>query len=165
MSSQLVESGLTVLAFSRKTLLGMLEDVPEHQWVHQPIPHANHAAWIAGHLAHTDHYFLTAVAGQPASIPAEWDELFGMGSAPTADAARYPSPTELRDYLGSLRQTLQAWFAGLDERDANASLPEELRMFAPTVGALTHSLAWHEGLHTGQLTVVRKSLGIAPKFG
>ena len=165
MSNKLVEGGLTVMAFSRKALLGMLEDVPEEQWAHQPIPHANHAAWITGHLAHTDNFFLTAVAGRTTKIPGEWDELFGMGSVPTPELKRYPAPADLRDFLGSLRADLVAWFQSLDERTAQAPLPEELRMFAPSKGALANSIAWHEGMHTGQLTVVRKSLGIAPKFG
>jgi len=165
MSKTIVESGLIVLTFSRKALLGMLEDVPEDRWTHQPIASANHAAWIAGHLAHTDNYFLTAVAGMATRIPADWDELFGMGSQPVDDPSAYPSPAFLRDHLGARREELIAWFRSLTDAQARAPLPEALLSFAPTFGQLAHSLAWHEGMHTGQLTVVRKSLGIAPKFG
>ena len=37
-----------------------------------------------------------------------------------------------------------------------------LGTFAANLGMLMTSIAWHEGLHAGQLTVVRKSLGLAP---
>jgi uncharacterized damage-inducible protein DinB len=165
MSSTMIEGGLIVLEFSRRALLGMLEDIPKDRWVHQPITTANHAAWIVGHLAHTDNFFLTSVAGRPSQIPAEWDSLFGMGSQPVGDASAYPNSAELKDQLRARREDLIAWLRGLSEAQAQSELPEELRVFAPSVGALPNSIAWHEGMHTGQLTVVRKSLGIAPKFG
>jgi hypothetical protein len=44
-------------------------------------------------------------------------------------------------------------------------LPKELETFARSYGGMMCSIAWHEGVHAGQLTVVRKSLGLAPKFG
>lgn len=165
MSNDWIESGLTVMAFARRALLGFLEDVPEDKWVHQPIPGGNHTAWIVGHLASTDHYFLTTVGGAKPKLPAGWEELFGMGSVPTADQGRYPSPAELRDFLGAIREDLTGWYGQLDEAEALTPLPEDLKMFAPHVGGLGSSIAWHEGMHTGQLTVVRKSLGFAPKFG
>ncbi|HRX85345.1 MAG TPA: DinB family protein [Phycisphaerae bacterium] len=165
MSNPMVEGGMTVLAFSRKALLGMLEDVPEEKWTHQPVTGGNHAAWIIGHIASTDNFFLTAVAGRESKLPAEWNELFGMGSTPTAELERYPAPAELRDKLAALRGDVLEWYGSLDERQAQAPLPEDLKMFAPCVGLLGNSMAWHEGLHTGQLTVVRRSLGIGPKFG
>ena len=44
-------------------------------------------------------------------------------------------------------------------------VPEEWNSFGANYGILMGTLAWHEGLHAGQLTVIRKSLGIVPKFG
>ncbi|MCB9849329.1 MAG: DinB family protein [Phycisphaerales bacterium] len=165
MASAVVESGLTVLAFAREATLGFLADIPEDKWCHQPVPGANHALWVVGHLAHTDNYFLTAIAGQASKIPADWDELFGMGSTPVGDASKYPNIAETRDYLCSLREGVLAWYGAMDEAQAATPTPDELKPFAPNFGQLAHSIAWHEGMHAGQITVVRKSLGIAPKFG
>lgn len=165
MAGTLIESGLTVLGFARRITLGLLEGIADDAVTHQPIPNANHALWVMGHLAHTDNYFLTAVASQPSKVPTEWDELFGMGSQPTADARRYPSRADLMDRLRARREDLIAWLRTLSDAQAARPLAKELQGFAPTFGSLAHSIAWHEGLHAGQLTVVRKSLGIAPLSG
>lgn len=164
MSGKSVQAGLAALEFSRRALLGFLEDVPEGKWCHQPIPGANHALWIVGHLAHTDNYFLTAVAGRESRVPADWDELFGMGSKPVGDPGKYPNPAAVKDVLRSRRDELLAWFSSLSDAQLAKPLEGDLAGFAPDHAALASSIAWHEGLHSGQLTVVRKSLGFAPKF-
>ena len=60
------------------------------------------------------------------------------------------------------------WIPYLDDHRAAAiaqPLPDDIKGFAANHATLMTTLAWHEGLHAGQLTIVRKSLGIAPKFG
>lgn len=165
MSMRAIDATLATLEFSRGATLGFLEDIPEDKWCHQPIPGANHAAWIAGHIASTDNYFLTSLAGQASSVPAEWDDLFGMGSTPKNDPSVYPSPAELRDQLQTRRDGLTAWLKSLSDAQLAKPLEGDLARFAPNYAALAGSIAWHEGMHAGQLTLVRKSLGIGPKFG
>lgn len=165
MNSKLLESGLTVLNFARKNTLSFLEDVPEDKWCHCPIPGANHAMWIAGHLAHSDNFFVSSLAAQASKVPQAWDDLFGMGSKPQSDPAIYPQPAEMREIMAERREALLAWYRSLNEAKLIEPLPEDWRPFAPDFIGLAHSIAWHEGLHAGQLTVVRKGLGLAPKFG
>lgn len=165
MSSKLLDNGLAVMEFARNNTLAFLEDVPEEKWGHQPAPNANHAMWIIGHLAVTDDYFLTNLAGRDSKLPADWSGLFGMGSQPQGDLSAYPSPSDVRDQLRPRREELFSWFKSLSEEKLIEPLTDDWKQFAPNYIGLASSLAWHEGLHAGQLTVVRKSLGIAPKFG
>ncbi len=44
-------------------------------------------------------------------------------------------------------------------------LTDDLQSFAPSHAALIPTIAWHEGMHIGQLTVIRKSLSLDPVFG
>lgn len=165
MAVSALDLGLGALALSRRTLLSLLEDVPPDKLCHQPIPGGNHALWIAGHLAGTDDFFLNAVAGQPPKLPPHHKELFGMGSKPTPDPRAYPPFEEIKNRLGERREALVSWLKSLNPRKLDEPLPENLKMFASSHAALPASMAWHEGLHSGQLTVIRRSLGIGPKFG
>lgn len=165
MSHQLVDSGVAVLDFARSNTLSFLADVPEDKWCHQAIAGANHALWVVGHLAVVDDYFISSFGGQDSRLPEAWGELFGMGSTPSSDASAYPRPAEIRDALGSRRADLIAWFESLSDDKLVAPLSGDWEKFAPNTVGLAFSIAWHEGLHAGQLTVVRKSLGLAPKLG
>lgn len=165
MSRALLESGLTNLEFARRFTFSLLEDISEDQWCHQPVVDGNHAAWVVGHLASTDDFFLSTLSGRPSGLPDKWKELFGMGSKPTPDLAGYPSPAELKSKLSGCREDFVAWLKSLDEKKLLSPLPGDLQSFAPSHVAMCGTLAWHEGLHAGQLTMIRKSLGIGPKLG
>ena len=165
MAHQLLEAGLTTMEFARGNTFSFIEEVPEDKWCHQPIPDCNHTAWIVGHLAATDDYFLSTLSGRPSCLPERFKELFAMGSKPVGDSSAYPSPSELKAKLSGCREDLVAWLKSLDETKLLSPLPGDLANFAPSHAALCPVLAWHEGLHGGQLTMIRKALGIAPKFG
>lgn len=155
--------GLATLAFARKQTLAFLEDITQAQAVHQPFPGANHAAWIAGHIAWADDFFLTTLKPRKAVLPETYTKLFGMGSTPTADASTYPKLEQLREKLSQLREEMVAWFGNMPEQQLHASLPKEFDGFAENFAMLMSTISWHEGMHAGQLTVLRKSLGMKPK--
>jgi uncharacterized damage-inducible protein DinB len=159
------ESGLAALEFARRVTLGLLEEFPEDKVLYQPFPGANHAVWIVGHIALTDDWFLTHLMPRTSKVPESWTKLFGQGSAPQTDPSAYPTVAELNDKLTDLRAELMDWFRSMSDEQLTTPLPEDWETFAPSYGGMMPSIAWHEGLHDGQLTVVRKSLGLAPKFG
>lgn len=163
MANSVRDIGLAGLKWSRNMTLGLLEDVPDDQLCVQPFPGANHALWVLGHLAWTDHYFVKEL-GKRAST-CEWDALFGMGSQPIADRAKYPSRGDLLGFAASRRGALLEWFGSMSESQLFTPLPKDWETFAPHYAGLMTATAWHEGLHAGQLTVVRKHLGLKPKFG
>jgi len=165
MAGGLKSAGLATLAFARRNTLRLFEDIPADQLLHQPVPGGNHALWIVGHLAYVDDMFMTGLMPRASKLPENWANLFGQGSVPSGDASTYPAIAEIRERGEALRGELVGWFESMSEEKLLAPLPEEWKPFAPTYGAMMSSLAWHEGLHAGQLSVVRRSLGIGPKFG
>ena len=48
----------------------------------------------------------------------------------------------------------------MDEQQLLTPLPDEMSSFAPNFAAVMSSIAWHEGFHAGQLSAVRRSLGL-----
>lgn len=165
MANKHFEIGKTVLEFAHRNLLNLLEDVPEDKLSHQPVKHGNHALWIVGHIANTDTFFATSLGKREPKTPPEFAGLFGMGSKPTPDAGAYPPLAVLKDALHAARADLLDWFAAMSDEELFSPLPDDYKHFAPHYAGLMPSLAWHEGLHTGQLTVIRRSLGLAPKYG
>jgi len=155
--------GLATLAFARKQTLAFLEDITQARAVHQPFAGANHAAWIAGHIVWEDDSILTTLKPRSSVLPATYPKLFANGSTPTADASAYPTLDQLREKLSQMREELVAWFSNMPEQQLLSPLPKEYAGFAENFAMLMSTLAWHEGLHAGQLTVIRKSLGMKPK--
>lgn len=164
MSRAVLEAGLSTMAFARKSLLALIEDVPAERLVHPPTPNGNHALWILGHLVWTDDFFLSGLSGSASLCSPHFVEQFGMGSTPVYRADAYPPLAELRTRAARHREGLEAYFRSLPDTRLNEALPEKYA-FAANYMSLPGVLAWHEGMHTGQLTVVRRSLGLAPKFG
>jgi hypothetical protein len=164
MANQTLETGLAVLRFARDKTLKLLQDFPTDRWTHQPFPDANHALWNAGHLAQTDDSVLVSFKKRASALPDDWGHLFGMGSKPTGNVRDYPGFSEVQAALGTLHEELLAWFGTMDETRLAEALPADWQSFAANYGVLMSALAWHEGLHTGQIIALRKSLGLAPKF-
>src|SRR5882757_4064639 len=71
------------------------------QWTFQVGPSCNHALWFAGHMTHTDNFFISIVAPERANDPAIFREKFGMGSTPTNQPADYPPPEQV---LAAMRE-------------------------------------------------------------
>ena len=156
--------GLATLAFARKQTLAFLEDITQAKAVHQPFAGANHAAWIAGHIAWADDFFLSTLKPRASVLPETYGKLFGNGSTPMADASAYPTLDRLRENLSHVREEMVAWFSNMTEQQLHSPLPKELSGFAENFAMLMSTLSWHEGMHAGQLTVIRKSLGMKPKL-
>ncbi len=164
MSNVIIENGMAALNFARNWTLELLSDIPQDKLTHQPCAGGNHALWIAGHIAYADDIFMTHVGNKPARFSDSWVKLFGMETTPQADAGVYPTLSELTNALADNREGLLAWFSSMGAEDLAKPLPEDWRSFAANQGILMSTIAWHEGLHAGQLTVVRKSLGLGRKF-
>jgi uncharacterized damage-inducible protein DinB len=135
------------------------------QWVHQVHPNCNHALWFAGHMATTDNFLLSLVAPERAKLPDGFQAKFGVGSQPTNDPAAYP-PSEsvlatMRERRSALLNTLEEFSDEELSRKTPAGAPE----FLPDFGSVFELAVWHEGLHAGQLTVVRRALGYPPVMG
>jgi hypothetical protein len=165
MARNVLEIGLAALTFARKVTTGLLEDIPEDQLMYQPTPTANHALWVMGHVAITDEFFLREAGRRQVKKLEAWKDLFFMGSTPKSSPADYPARSEIRDYLGVSRRDLMDWFKSLSEAELHAPLPQDFQTFGRSPAVLMTTIACHECVHAGQLTLVRKGLGIGPKFG
>ena len=156
-------AGMTSLAAVRKLIGDMVDSLPEDKLCHQPFEGGNHALWIMGHCAVSDDYFRCTIGETgAATAPEGWQEQFGHGSTPSADASTYPPAAEVRHIFDEARIAFTDWIESLDEAGLNKPMPDDWTGFAPNVAEFPAFVAAHEAMHLGQLMDVRKSLGMAP---
>ncbi len=165
MERQALDNGVSALNFARRVTLGLLEDLPDDKLLHRSLPDGNHALWLIGHILWDDDFFLTGLAHRPSKLPDGWNERFRTGSTPCDDVQAYPPRGALMDKITALRSELVGWFCSFGPHELAQPLPEAFARFGDSYGKLMSTLAWHEGLHAGQLTVIRKSLNLRPRFG
>ena len=159
------ERALATLALARNSLNALLEDIPEDKMLYSPIPGGNHALWIIGHLTAGDDFFAGMLDGQGKKLPQQYETAFGMGSKISNDPAAYPPVAEVKQHFAITHERFVQAYQAASEAALAEPLPEEMGGFVPDKLSLPMGLAFHEGLHTGQLTVIRRSLGLEPKFG
>ncbi len=164
MSEPIFEQGKAALAFSRGVLLSLFETIPDDKLCYQPFPKANHALWIAGHVAVTDLFFLSNLANREKDGFEAWKDTFFMGSTPRPEPTAYPTKADVLARFEANRAALLDWFGGMSKDQLSSALPEEVAFFAPNYGVLMSTIACHETMHAGQMTVVRKALGQDPAF-
>jgi len=132
------------------------------QWTFQAHPACNHALWFAGHMATSDNFFLSLVAPEKATQLPDFQARFGMGSQPTNDPAAYPSPESVQEVMRERRQALLAVLDSFSDEDLARKTPAGAPEFLPDVGSVFELAIWHEGQHSGQLSVARRALGHKP---
>ena len=135
------------------------------EWVYQIYPGANHALWFAGHMANTDNFLISLVTPEKARKAEEFADKFGMGSQPTNDAAHYPAPAAVLAEMRERRETLLGILEGLSDEQLSQATPQGAPDFLPDFASVFELAIWHEGVHRGQLTVVRRALGHPPLSG
>ena len=159
-----LQASLTALEYSRNFTNTLLAAIPADKYCYQPIAGANHALWIMGHLASIDAALLQMCGGPADARLPTLQPIFFMQSQPLPEPASYPPIAEVRTWFEETREALLTWYRGQDEQQLLLALPEPVKGIAPDRLHLVPRLAVHEATHAGQLTVIRKSLGLAPVF-
>lgn len=151
------------LVSARELSESLLADfqTPE-QWTKQVHPDCNHALWFVGHMAIVDNFLISLVSPEKAIDLAHLQPLFGMGSHPTANPSDYPNAAELLPIMRDRRKVLLEVLSQQTEADFAKPMPKGTPDFLPDVGSVFEMAIWHEGMHSGQLTVTRRAQGHQP---
>lgn len=135
-------------------------DFPADKALFQPSPTDNHMLWHMGHLAVNYDWFASAIDGK-SSIASKTDyERFGMGSKPVSDPAAYPSLPDVRRLYDTTWQRFIAAAESLSEADATRPACVESHGFLADRLDAVNKAAWHDGWHAGQVSGLRKALGL-----
>ena len=152
------------LLAARQTSEGFLADFKSPEdWVKQVHCEANHALWFAGHMGISDNFFISVVAPEKTKKNCEMETRFGMGSHPTNRAEDYPPAENVLAFMRERRTTLLQVLDTMSDEDLAKATPDGTPEFLSDVASVFEMAIWHEGLHSGQLSVTRRSLGFKPK--
>ena len=140
----------------------MIDDLRPEEWTHRPCDGANTAAWIVSHLIAIENGALARLSGGTSPVPLPEPDFmtrYGMGSADLGHS--YLDPATLVLLLDKQRDRLIEAVLKMPAEAFDG--PVESPMFK-NVGDAVATLAPHAGLHAGQISTIRRSLGKPATF-
>ena len=154
------------MAWTRQYSLQLIESVPSELWYVKPKNADTNLAWQVGHLAVSEYGLMLfrqrgRSPGDLEIMPGWLRKQFGRGTTPQDQTEKSPSPTELLDRLEAIHSQALEEAAALTA-DVLAE-PTEMPFtgFPIKLGALMFCPI-HEGIHAGQIGVLRRLHGLEP---
>jgi uncharacterized damage-inducible protein DinB len=162
----LLKLAIDQIVFAREYSVRLLEQTPTAEWFQQPTEGVTHVAWQVGHLAMAEYRLALERIRGPRSedtelISGEFFRLFGKDSAPDVAAAKYPKATDIRAVFDRVHQQTLRELATLDESELDKPVLKPHALAKTKFRALMWC-AQHEGVHAGQIGLLRRLLGHPP---
>lgn len=154
---------LELLKWTHALTLKLADGFNEQQMFYQSVPTDNHLLWTFGHLATAYSWFASLIDGKTADIPAEYGTIF-YTNKPTGDASAYPALAIVRAESEKAFARLVDAIANLSDADALKPAAAEAHGFVTNRLDAAYKAVWHEGWHQGQLSTLRRALGMKGVF-
>lgn len=141
--------------FVQERLLSALADLSEEEMLQRPMGLAP-VLWHVGHAA-LYNARLVRQAGEPITIPEEYERIFARGSSGDGSL---PPPARVLDFFREANQALLRLAAG--DLDRPAASPSRTYQ---TVGGGLLRMLYHAGYHLGKIMTLRALLGKSRLLG
>jgi hypothetical protein len=161
-----VTTALTNIEFARKYTLRFLESLPTSDWYRMPPGGITHIGWQVGHLAFSEYRLALERIRGPKLVDMNvfsesFLKSFGRDTVPDSNPVNCPSPDEIQSIFNRVHQMV------LEEVSAitDATLDEPPLTPHPLCSTKLDCLQWcshHEGVHAGQIALIRRLLGYPP---
>jgi hypothetical protein len=150
-----------LLTASQRMLHRYVDDLSPQEYLHRATPQSNCTAWIIGHLTLSDRGALKqlGVSDLPA-LPEGFEQRIVRDAAAAAKANDFGDVQALLPLFDQHRALLIEAVKRASASDLERPLAKPNPMFG-TVGQLAAFMALHAGVHAGQITMIRRSLGRA----
>jgi hypothetical protein len=149
-------------ALQTRLFNNVLESIEDLKGSERLSDHVNHLQWIAGHLTNSRYRF-TGLLGINGVFP--YAESYNDFTQPPPhnriiDASiKYPALTEIKKYWNELAADFVSRISGLSSEQLDAESPITVPT-GKTFLDLFSFLASHESYHIGQMSIIRKYLGL-----
>ena len=152
------------LKFAHQVLGKALGDFTDQNATKQSGAIVNHALWTYGHIAVSNGWFRSLLDGVMTPVPDPYNGLFGMGSTPTDEPAKYPPLAEVKKHFEASFEALVSTFERLSEDELAKPPIGDSGGMAPDRFAAVNRAGWHAAWHLGQITMLRRALGFKSMF-
>lgn len=147
---------IKLLKLIRKFVFGNLKDLDEKALLHIPKGFANNILWNAGHILTSQQVLHYGLGNQEIKIPKKYMALYRKGTSPK-DWTKTPDVEELKALLISTPEVLEEDYKKAIFNDFDSYIASN----GIDINNIEESIAFnnfHEGLHLGILTSLRKLL-------
>jgi hypothetical protein len=153
------------IVFARTYTQRFLDHTKREDWFRQPPSGITHIGWQIGHLAMAQYRMaLERIRGKLPEdtdlISDEFLTLFGKESVPQ-DPTEYPSLAEIQAVFDRVHQQVLKELPTLTDTDLDTSVLKPHSLVKTKLWALLWC-AQHEGVHAGQIGLLRRMLGYPP---
>lgn len=160
------DQALHQIRWARQYTRLLIESVPTELWYERPAGSPTHLAWQVGHLAVAQYGLMLfrqrgRSPGDLEIMPGWLRKQFGKGTTASETAAGMPAPEELLQLFDKIET--QSHLEAAQFTATQLAEPTEMPYTAYPIklGALLFCPI-HEGLHAGQIGLLRRLLGLAP---
>ena len=149
------------LAFTKNFVSRALSDLSDADLLVRPVPGANHIAWQLGHVISSERgMFSKNLSGDNyPELPAGFAERHSKENAASQDTKGWGTKAEYLALFNKVRDTTIAALDRLPEADLDKPVVGPASRIASTMGELFALASNHALMHTGQFSVVRRTLG------
>lgn len=143
--------------FTRNAALGTIASVPSDKWDQMPGTSSNNIRWNAGHIFVSAEGLLHKADPTYVVENEGWQALFATGTRPADWQGDIPSDEAIVEALKEQMGRIERHFSAKLEQEAAQSVtigPLEMT----TVNAVLQFVSYHEGLHTGVIKSMSKTI-------
>ncbi|HEY2648620.1 MAG TPA: DinB family protein [Puia sp.] len=157
-----IQSIAKQFALQSRLFNNVLEGIEDIKGSKRLSDHVNHLQWIAGHLTNS-RYALAPGLGIPGSFP--FKDLYTDPTQPPphnralSESIRYPPLTEIIKSWNELAPAFTEKISGLPDEQLGTAIPFPVPT-GKTFEDLLSFIASHESYHIGQMSLIRKYLGL-----
>jgi hypothetical protein len=157
---------LDQMRWARQYTRLLIDSVPLELWYRQPAGVNTHVAWQVGHLAVAQYgLMLFRQRGRTPEdlelMPGWLRKQFGRGTTPASSAEGQPTPEELLARLAAIDAQAVAELPGFTAESLREPIDMPYAAYPIKLGALLFCPI-HEGIHAGQIGLLRRLLGLQP---
>ena len=151
---------LNTLTTAQMVCGAYLGDMTDEDLMKRPHAKSNHINWQVGHLIASDWNMVSGCyPGALPELPEGFAEKYSKETIGNNDASAFHTKEELMKVMSEQHAAIAEKIKSVSAEELDGPAPEEMKGFAPTVGAVLNMIGSHWLMHCGQWVPVRRESG------